>query len=102
MVKTYMFLYACLMLAGAYMGLKAGSKISFRMGAISGMFILFALKLTSAKPFLGFILLALGSAALTAVFIKRFKASGKVMPAGMLMGASIGALVLSLFQLFKH
>ena len=96
-----LILYGCLLLSGAYFGLKAGSKISMIMGIISGLTVLFGAFLVTFDAFKGYSLIALVSSFLSVVFLIRLIKTHKFMPAGMLLGASGLVLLLTLFQLSK-
>ncbi len=89
-----LLIYAALMLVGGFIGYRvAGSIASITSGSASAV-LLFAAFITSRyRPAVGF-----GSGAgiallLAAVFIVRLKKTGAFMPAGMLLAASIVAML---------
>jgi uncharacterized membrane protein (UPF0136 family) len=92
-------IYGGILLLGAYMGWKAGSKISLIMGAGSGLFVFFAVYLTVTRHDLGYTVLAVISGLLSVVFLMRFIKTRKMMPSGMLLGINIAAFILSLYCL---
>jgi len=94
-------LYACILFSGAYFGLKAGSKISLIMGISSGLLVLLAMYITTVNHVTGFIFLSVMSGLLMIVFLIRLIKTQKIMPAGILLGASALVLVLTLCQLSK-
>jgi uncharacterized membrane protein (UPF0136 family) len=94
-----LLLYGCLLLSGAYFGLKAGSKVSMVMGIISGLIVLFGTYLVSIDPVKGYYLISSVSSFLSVIFLIRLIKTHKFMPAGMLLGASALILILSLYQL---
>lgn len=94
-------LYGCLLLSGAYFGLKAGSRISMIMGIASGLIILFGAYLVTVDAFKGYCLVASVSSFLSVVFLIRLIKTHKFMPAGMLLGSSGLILVLTLCAMSK-
>jgi len=96
-----LILYGCLLLSGAYFGLKAGSKISVIMGIISGLIVLGGAYLVTLDAFKGYCLIASVSSFLSIIFLIRLIKTHKFMPAGMLLGASGLVLLLTLCQLSK-
>jgi len=94
-------LYGCLLLSGAYFGLKAGSKISVIMGILSGLIVLFGSYLVIVNTSKGYLLIASISSFLCIIFLIRLIKTHKFMPAGMLLGSSALVLVLTLYQLSK-
>ena len=96
-----LILYGCLLLSGAYFGLKAGSKISMIMGIISGLIVLFGSYLVTVDTSKGYFLIASISSFLSIIFLIRLIKTHKFMPAGMLLGASGLVLLLTLCQLSK-
>ena len=93
--RLYLYFYAFLLLSGAYFGLKVGSKISLVMGLVSGCLVLVGLLSLNYAPQLGQGLIMCLSGLLSFVFIKRLLATGKFMPAGLLLVASMLALYAS-------
>ena len=96
-----LILYGCLLLSGAYFGLKVCSKISMIMGIISGLIVLFGAYLVTVDTSKGYFLIASISSFLSIIFLIRLIKTHKFMPAGMLLGASGLILLLTLCQLSK-
>jgi len=96
-----LILYGCLLLSGAYFGLKVGSKISMIMGIISGLIVFFGTYLITVDAFRGYCLIASISSFLSVIFLIRLIKTRKFMPAGMLLGASGFILLSTLCQLSK-
>lgn len=95
--------YALLLALGGIMGyVKAGSRPSLIAGVVSGLVALAALAATLMMPDsrVGFLIGLALAAALTVVFLRRFAATRKVMPAGVLVVVSvlmIGVLIAVLY-----
>jgi uncharacterized membrane protein (UPF0136 family) len=88
--------YAVLLLIGGIVGYtKAESKVSLVMGIGSGVLAALAYWLTRSNPTLGFSVGTVLALALTVVFILRYRKTGSFMPAGMMMGISILAALIS-------
>ena len=100
LAKILLTIYGILLIAGGFMGLKAGSKVSLIMGSISGIATLLALY-TTANPAIGYRFVAIISGILCVVFILRLLETHKFMPSGMLLLLSLAALIISLCQFFK-
>lgn len=77
---------------------KAGSKVSLIMGAVSAIVIFTGLYLSKANMKMGFGLISAMSALLVATFIVRLVKTGSFMPSGMLVILSIIATVVSVKQ----
>ena len=94
-VAVTSFLYGALVLAGGWMGFKkAGSRPSLVSGATSGALLFVAAALSLSGNRAG---LELGMAVafvLLAFFGYRLARSGKFMPAGLMVAASLAALAL--------
>ncbi len=95
MAKIILSLYGILLLVGAFIGWKAGSKVSLIMGLISGALVLFGVYYSGVKAVCGYGLIALTSAVLTVTFFMRFYQTHKMMPSGMLLILSLLALIIS-------
>ena len=94
--------YGILLLVGGFIGYKkAGSKMSLYMGIVSGILIFAGLYLTQSSPKNGYTLIAVTSAFLSGIFIKRLIKTKSFMPSGMLMVLSFAALIVSLLELKK-
>jgi uncharacterized membrane protein (UPF0136 family) len=91
-----LLVYGLLMLAGGVMGFRAGSKASLYAGGGSGVVLLAAWALTFRSPALGLWIGMLISLLLCVVTGGRLAATRKIMPAGMLLLASVVAFVLLL------
>ena len=94
--------YALILLAGAFMGLKAGSKISLIMGMTSSVIMFIAFYIGQSNGRLGFILAALMSGFLTFTFAQRYFMTHKIMPSGMLGLLSLVVLMICLIQIFHY
>jgi len=94
--QVVLLLYAILMVAGGLAGARAGSRVSLMAGSTSGLALLVALLLSLFAPTAGFWLGAGVSLILCGVFGTRLAQTGKMMPAGMLLGLSVVALLLLL------
>lgn len=93
--------YGILMIAGAYFGWKAGSKISLIMGLVSGALVLLFVWMAGNNVAVGSWGLAAVSAVLTLTFVLRFMETKKFMPSGMLLAVSLVVLIFTLSQIFK-
>ena len=80
------------MIAGGFIGLKAGSKVSLLAGLVFGALALLRGFLFSSDPLLAVRLLIAVSGALAVVFFFRFSKTKKFMPAGLLESLSLGVL----------
>ena len=98
-MQIILIVYGCLLLSGAYFGLKAGSKVSMIMGILSGLIVLFGTYLVVINAFKGYCLIASMSSFLCVIFLIRLIKTHKFMPAGMLLGTSGLVLMLTLYQL---
>ncbi len=97
-MRNIVFLYGVLLLVGGFIGyVKAKSKPSLIAGIISSIVIFIALSLQKDGNPVGRYLIVLTSGALTVQFYKRFQATKKFMPSGMLMSLSVIIFILSLF-----
>ena len=99
--QMVMAAYALLLFVGGFMGMKAGSRVSLIMGIVSGSLVLVGVYLLGVTPKTGYIFLAVINALLSVVFIKRYLATKKIMPSGMLLVLSLGVLVFCLVSLGK-
>lgn len=93
--------FALIMFVGAFMGLKAGSKISLIMGLISGCVVLLADILVITQPKTGYLVLTIFSGNLIVVFLQRFLKTKKMMPAGFLMALSAAFFAYMLYQYIR-
>ncbi len=99
-MNIFLGIYGVLLIGGGFMGYKkAGSKMSLIMGLISGALVFLGLYLTQTSPKNGYTLIAITSAFLTGVFIKRLIKTKAFMPSGMLIVLSLLALVVSMLML---
>ncbi len=101
LVKLVGFIYGALLIAGGFIGLKAGSKVSLVMGILSGLLALAAGFLADTNRALATWMLIGVSAVLAVVFFLRLQETGKLMPSGMLLGLSLLVLIAALTQLSK-
>ena len=97
--KIVLLVYGFLLIAGAFMGLKAGSKVSLIMGLVSGAMVLIAYYLLRTNIQLGYGLAIAVSGFLTVTFAIRFMKTLKIMPAGMLLVLSLVVLCVSIASL---
>ena len=81
--------YGLFMLAGAFFGWRAGSKISLLAGLGSAVLVFVGVWIESAHPKNGFLYISILAAMLSIVFTKRFVKTRKFMPSGMLMVVTI-------------
>ena len=93
---TVLLVYGLLMLIGGAMGYRAGSKVSLYAGGGSGMLLLAAWAVTFVQPTVGLWAGLVISLLLCAVTGRRLAATRKLMPAGLLLVASVAAFVLLL------
>ena len=98
LVNIIFLLYGLILLGGAFLGWKAGSKVSLIMGLISGLLVLFGIYYSGTKAVCGYGLVAVTSGVLTVTFILRFLQTHKFMPSGMLLIFSLIILILSIRQ----
>ena len=91
---TVLLVYGVLMLLGGVMGARAGSTASLVSGSVSGTLLLVAWFVTRDNPELGLWIGIVVTALLSIVFTIRTVATGRVVPAGALLGVSALALVL--------
>lgn len=102
MVSKYLLIaYALFLFAGAFTGLKAGSKISLIMGLVSGCLVLLGVYFIGLNVRGGNLFLVMVNGALTIVFLMRFLKTRKMMPSGMLFLASLMVTVFCLITLLK-
>ena len=90
-------IYGMLLIVGGVMGMvKAGSLVSMIAGGISGVVALVGLWISLSDPATGFLVGALLALLLTGMFVNRFMATRKFMPAGMvlIMSLAVGILLL--------
>ena len=93
-----LLVFGLLMLAGGFMGVRAGSRASLYAGSISAVLLLVALVVTLFDMTAGLTVGLVVAAGLCIVFVARFLKTGKFMPAGMLLVISIAALLLLAFS----
>lgn len=98
-VKTMFILYGVILAAGAFMGYKAGSKISLIAGLSSAAIVFLGVYLTSQNSRLGFGILTGISGALCVMFLIRFLKTHAFMPSGMILILSLVAVILGIIQL---
>ena len=90
-------IYGILLIVGGVMGMvKAGSRVSMIAGGIAGVVALVSLWISLSDPATGFLVGALLALLLTGMFVNRFMATRKFMPAGMvlIMSLAVGILLL--------
>ena len=101
MTNLVVALYGLFLLAGAYFGGKAGSKISVMMGIASGLLTFGGLYLTMVNPKNGFLFLAVLSGLLCGVFFMRFIKTQQFMPSGMLLVVTLLFFIFCLMRFYK-
>ena len=94
-------IYAILLVAGAFIGYKAGSKISLIAGCVSAVMCLLGVYFLGTQPRAGYIFLLAVNAALLFIFSKRFLKTRKFMPSGMLLSASGLLVILCLLRIIQ-
>jgi len=92
--KIIFIAYALFLFFGAFMGWKAGSKMSLIMGVASGILVLLGIYLAGVNLKSGLILLAAVGGILSVVFLIRLIKTHSFMPAGGLL------LISSLFCIY--
>lgn len=98
-MSTILIIYGCLLLSGAYFGMRAGSKVSLYMGIISGLLIFAAVYVTTKNAYNGYLSAAIISGVLSIVFLMRVVKTHKFMPAGMLLAVSAAVCIASWVQI---
>lgn len=101
MSKLILLIYGILLIAGAFIGLKAGSKVSLIMGLVSGAVVLTGVYLIGTNPQLGFMVIASMALILTVTFFIRLMKTHKFMPSGMLLLLSAVALIVCVKEIIK-
>ena len=99
--KIVLMIYALVLFAGAFMGLKAGSKISLISGLISGALVLLGIYLIGVQAKTGYLFLVILNGLLTIVFLMRFLKTHHWMPAGMLLLLCFAVTVFCLVRFFQ-
>lgn len=85
--------YALFMVAGGVMGARKGSKVSLYAGFGSGVALIVALLVSFSSLKLGLGIGAALAVILTIMFFKRYSATKKFMPSGMLLMVSLATAV---------
>ncbi len=93
--------YALFLLAGAYFGWKAGSKISLIAGIVSGILVFLGIFLMSSNLHLGYTVVAAVSLLLTIVFLIRYLKTRAMMPSGMLLIVSVLVFIFSVCKFIQ-
>ena len=90
LAQTVLALYGILLIAGGVMGkLKSDSSVSLAAGGISGLVALYAYWTGLTDPATGLLIGLMLSLLLTGISLSRFIRTRKLMPAGVLLIASI-------------
>ena len=90
-------IYGMLLIVGGVTGMvKAGSLVSVIAGGIAGVIALVGLWISLSDPATGLLIGALLALVLTGMFINRFMATRKLMPAGMVLILSLVVGILML------
>ena len=93
--------YGIFLIVGAFLGFKAGSKISLVAGLISGSLALVSAFLATSNFVLASRLLTFVSGFLSVTFLMRFLKTQKFMPSGILLFVSLVVLIFSVSQILK-
>ena len=101
MDKIVIIGYAIFLLVGAFMGAKAGSKISLIMGLISSALVFSGYFLLAQNARDGYLAVIVVSAALSVMFLMRYLKTHKFMPSGMLLAVSVLVLVVVIKYFLK-
>ena len=97
--NSVFFIYGVLLFAGAFIGFKAGSKVSLWMGLVSSAAVFASLYLLNTRADnIGLLLMTFISGLLSMVFLIRLIKTKKIMPSGMLFILSSAVFGISLFQ----
>lgn len=89
--------YALLVILGGIIGYaRARSMPSLVAGVVSGILLLVSFGYSLSNQSFGLLTAALLALLLFVVFLRRYRATGKLMPAGMMMGVSVLMLVVFL------
>ena len=95
MSEIVLMIYGVMLIAGGWMGAKAGSKVSLIAGSISGICVFIGLWMAAKDPALGYGFLSALTALLSIMFLVRVIKTKKFMPSGMLLVLSAMALTLA-------
>ncbi len=100
-IKIYLYIFGLLTIAGGVMGfVKARSNASLIAGGITGILLVVAGYLLGAGQVQGGLILGLViSLALAGQFVRKFIATKKFMPAGMMSFLSVIGLILTILGL---
>lgn len=101
MDRIILIAYGLFMLAGAFFGWKAGSKISVYAGLGSAFLVFIGAWIASVHPKNGFLYIAVLAGVLSLVFIKRFLQTQAFMPAGMLMSVTLLFFIFAVIRFIK-
>ena len=93
--------YGIFLFVGAFLGFKAGSKISLVAGLVSGALALMSAFLATSNFVLASRLLTFVSGFLSVTFLIRFLKTQRFMPSGMLLFVSLVVLIFSVSQILK-
>ena len=100
-ISLFTLIYALLVIAGGIIGyLTAKSRASLIAGLASGAVLLLAWYLFSISFTLALIIGLVVAAALTVVFVRRYQATRKIMPSGMMAGLSALMTILYVVSFF--
>jgi len=99
--KIIITAYGLLMILGAFLGFKAGSKVSLIMGLVSGILVFGGLAIMRSNARMGLLFLSIIGGVLSVTFLMRFLKTQKVMPSGMLLTISILFLVFCVWRYLK-
>lgn len=97
-----LLVYALLVILGGVLGyLKARSQASLISGLLSGGALLADWFVARATPRIGLGLATVIAAVLLVVFTARFRRTRKLMPAGLMMGLSVAAIIVFVLGLMQ-
>lgn len=99
--SIFLSAYAIFLFIGAFMGLKAGSKVSLIMGLVSGVLVLLGVCWIKSDIRNGYLFLTLLNGLLTIVFVLRLLKTKSFMPSGMLLMVSLAVFVFCLTRLMN-
>lgn len=97
--NSVLIAYGSFLIAGGFMGLKKGSKVSLIMGLSSGILVFGGLWLLGFNPKVAWIFLTGLNVLLSLAFISRLIKTRKFMPSGMLFVVTLGVLIYCLTKL---
>jgi uncharacterized membrane protein (UPF0136 family) len=101
MDKVIVWGYGLLLLAGAFFGGRAGSRVSVIMGVVSAVLVFGGALWAGSSPRAGFLFLILVGGTLAAVFAMRLIKTHQFMPSGMLLISALAFLLYCLQRFLR-